>query len=127
MRNFLKNLFNHKPHAGSRAVAASRQWESRSRDLLEKFKRSRTDLESLQSQIQSLSLRLEQQLREAEQLEEQHRTVVEALRSENEVMGEITIPTLVSQHKLIQQRIEEETAISVMRQTATNARGRDEG
>lgn len=102
----------------SAAMRLASKWECDSKEVLIRLVERRAELDELRAKLQSLSNRLEDDLRKAEQVEEQHRTAVEALRSENRILADVTVPTLVAQHKLILQGIESETAIQVRRQVA---------
>jgi hypothetical protein len=62
-------------------------------------------------------------LDKATDLAKQHHTVVEALRSENKIYGDIEIPTLTAAHQLVLERYRSHCAIEIMRQVDAHGKG----
>ena len=61
---------------------------------------------------------LMQEVIEAERLLKQHEVALEALRSENKILGEVEIPTLTSAHQQLLERFKALTSIEIARQLA---------
>lgn len=95
------------------AIAAAREWESKSKKLSKSLEELRNDLGALQFELKEIVGRIEEKLDEATALERQYQTAVDQLRNENKVLSETVIPTLVSQHKLILARYEAEISNQV--------------
>ena len=67
----------------------------------------------------------EQQVRldDARKLIRQHETVVEALRSENKILGEVEVVNLTAACQLFLEQYRARTAVEVMRQVAASSKG----
>jgi hypothetical protein len=94
-------------------------------DWCEKSLKTAKRLERGREKLIVLSERFDADLAEAASLAKQHSSVVDALRNENKILGEVTIPTLTAQHNLILQRIRAETELQVRRQVAANTTDED--
>ena len=98
--------------------ALQRRLDSR-RKRLEAFERVLKQslskkISSLKGQTDGLAVELGEALR----LQKHQEEVVAALRSENQVLTEITVPTLTAAHQLLLQRYRAESEIQVRRQVA---------
>lgn len=102
----------------SAAVLMASTWQRTSRQLLHRLKRDRKQLISLQSKLQQLNNQLEEDLDAALRAQQSYETAIDALRSENQILSETTVPTLVAQNKLLLQRYDTELAIQARRQVA---------
>lgn len=101
------------------AMAYADKWENRAARLdrrLGKLRRELTDIVS----------RLDSEMRVVEQLQAQHSTAIEALRSQLKIAEDTTIPTLVASHQLLLKHYDAEAAIEVRRLLASTGRQEDE-
>jgi chromosome segregation ATPase len=126
-----------RPSASHRLAA---DWEGRSRRLLSDLKSKRRRLtrmlykcevlgkrlDALYESISTLRDEINARLETAETLERHHQTAIEALRAENQVLNEVTVPTLVNQHKLIMQRCDADLAVQTRRQVAAGANSQED-
>jgi len=94
------------------------RWERQSKRLLRQLEKDQERIRELLVKVQNLSKRVETDLDKAAKMEQQHQTAMEALRSENQVLSDTTVPTLVAQHKLLLERHDADTAIQVRRRVA---------
>ena len=88
--------------------------------------RSRKKLRAVEKRVSLLAASAERDVGEAERVQRQARDAVEAIREENEIYKEVTIPTLTAQHKLLLARYEAETAVAVRNQTMAQMSRRGE-
>jgi len=79
-------------------------------------------LTRLQSELNSLSNEVQVDVQRMESLERAYQTTVDALREENRILSESTIPVLVGSHKLLQERYEAEIAILSQQRAAMTER-----
>lgn len=65
----------------------------------------------LSLEMESLRQRIQDRLTEMDDLRRQWQEGLDELRKENQLMADVTIPTLVAEHKLILARIDHRTAV----------------
>lgn len=112
----------------SAAMQAASDWEKKAEGLNERMLQHQENLKSHLVTFQILKDVIETDFEKYESLKDQQQTAIEQLRSENRVLAETTIPTLVAQHKLILSRVEAETANQVRLMVAAVGRtSGDEG
>jgi hypothetical protein len=99
------------------------EWERKSLDLRISLAQDRLDLSNLREQWEILNQKVSDDIQRAEEADRLHQVAIDALRSENQVMRDITVPELVAAHKLILQRYDAETAIEIRRQVAAGGGG----
>ena len=109
---------------GSRSAAQqlADQWEKSAGKLVKELDVHREELSLLQVKLVGLSKRLEVDLEQAATIQRQHQTAIDALRSENQVLSEATVPALVASNRLLLQRYDAETAIEVRKMVAASGR-----
>ena len=114
---WLKRLMNHSPPR-SEALRLADVWERRAEAAASRLEKDQELLDALLTRVQRLSARVRQDLEEAERVAQVHSTAMEAIRSENKILADVTVKTLVAQHELVLQRTQADTAAQVRRQVA---------
>jgi len=117
----LKKLWQKVTGCCDRRTAARRyadKWIKEARRLKFELGRSRDNAEYLVEAAEAAVKKLAAEQEKADDLYRQHATAMEALRAENQVLGETVVPSLVAANKLLQQRWEAEVAIQVGRQVS---------
>jgi hypothetical protein len=82
-------------------------------------------LQLLRRRLDSIVATTVEDLNEATSLQEQQKTVVEALQQENQVMSEATIPMLVASNRLAVERWNAQVAAQVRQQVLTSGRSEE--
>lgn len=99
----------------SAAQQLAADWEVESAKVLKVFEDDKRKLLDLQDTLEATMKKVELDIANANRLQESQQTALEALRNENKIFSDTTIPTLVASHKLILERIDAETAIQARR------------
>lgn len=89
--------------------------------LVKRLDKRQREMKALQTRFSFLAKSAEEDTQNARDTATQYSEAIEALRSENQILRDVTVPTLVAQHKLILQRIDAETAIEVQRLVALSS------
>lgn len=100
----------------ARAMAA--EWERRCRAIDRRLARKTARLEKLRRRLEELLRSVEEDVEEAAAAQREREAVVEALRSENEVLSRVLVPILTSANQLAQERIDADLAVQARRRAA---------
>jgi len=98
----------------------AREWEKSAKQLLAALEKKEEALTTKSVAIKELIATIEDELRKAKALNVKYETALDALRNENKVMSEVTIPALTASCQLGLERWRAETAIQVRRQVAAS-------
>ena len=86
--------------------------------LLDSLNKKESQLERIMTKFENQAAAVTSAIEQIERQKNKYETVIEALRNENEVLSNITIPALTAANKLILERTDADTAIQVRRQVA---------
>jgi len=104
----------------SRAQRFAKEWEKSAKELIAVLGKKEDILISKSVAIKELIATIEDELKKAKALNVKYETALDALRNENKVMSEVTIPALTASCQLGLERWRAETAIQVRRQVAAS-------
>jgi len=105
------------------ALHAADQWESSSRELLQRLRKEKNSLEFYAKQVQDSLEVVQDLIQETRDRERQHKVALDALRDENKVMSQTTIPALVTSHKLILERLDADISVQERKKVAMAPQG----
>jgi len=109
-----------------RLTVAQRMADDWSKDSHELCMRLESALDNLWREKQGIDHAYESltgELETAKTMLRQQEVVVEALRSENKILGDVEVATLTAAHQLLLERYRAHCAIEVMRQVAASTKG----
>ena len=86
------------------------QWETDSQKVLKQIQRKTRKLESLDRKLRSISESVLEDLADADKTIEQHAHALASIRSEYDVLKDVTLPTLVSENRAFRERWDKEIA-----------------
>jgi len=98
----------------------AKEWEKEAKELLAILEKKETILLARSVAIKELIETIEDELKKAKALNVKYETALDALRNENKVMSEVTIPALTASCQLGLERWRAEAAIQVRRQVAAS-------
>jgi len=90
------------------------QWEQDSHVILKQLQRKIRKLESLDKIIRNISESVLDDLADADKTIKQHSHALDSIRSEYDVLKEVTLPTLVSENRAFRERWDKEIATARM-------------
>ena len=91
------------------------QWETDSQKVLKQIQRKTRKLESLDRKLRSISESVLEDLADADKTIEQHAHALASIRSEYDVLKDVTLPTLVSENRAFRERWDAEIATARVR------------
>jgi hypothetical protein len=94
--------------------------EKQSRKIDKRLMKRRKELKALSKRMDVVSISLTEDLDEAERAHSQYQETIDGLRSELQVLRDITVPNLTAAHRLILERYDAETAIAVRNRVAVS-------
>lgn len=100
-----------------------RDLERRMQQSLTILNRKQRKLESLQKRLLSINESVLEDLEEATNIQVRYEETMTALRSENRILKDVTIPTLTAEHKRILTVVDADTAAAVRRQVSASSEG----
>jgi hypothetical protein len=115
------------------AQCMAHDWLIESSMVLSALRADRKSLEKTQEKIRSIQVLVESAIEDqvgrldsSAKLIRQSEVVIEALRSENKIQGDVEIPMLTLSHQLQIERYKALCAIEVMRQTVAGVGNKEE-
>ena len=102
------------------AQRMAEDWTERSHELCARLEDAAESLRMKKLLIDQVYDSASSDLEDANKALRQHETVVEALRSENKILGEVEVATLTAAHQLLLERYRAHCAVEVMRQVAAS-------
>ena len=114
-----------KLHRISKARQMAEAWQKEAQCLLSKLEKNEELLLLESSSLKRLVGDIENNIREIKSLNTKYEVSLEALRNENKVMAEVTIPALTSACQLGLERWNAETAIQVRRQILPESKSKE--
>ena len=91
------------------------QWETDSQQVLKQLQRKIRKLESLDRKLRSISESVLEDLADADKTIEQHSHALASIRSEYDVLKDVTLPTLCSENRAFRERWNAEIASARIR------------
>jgi len=114
-----------KLHRISKARQMAEAWQKEAKCLLRNLEKKEELLLLESSTLKRLVEDVENNIREIKSLSAKYEVSLEALRNENKVMAEVTIPALTSACQLGLERWNAETAIQVRRQILPESKSKE--
>ena len=121
-RLYLRSLLRRQ----SAAQKMAKEWQKEASRLLGLLKEEKRQLEKIMMRFENRVALATTAIENIEEQVTKHDKALDALRNENEVMSDVTIPALTAACKLGQERWDAEAAIQVRRQVAALPSSKDE-